>query len=114
MPYNILSGGKLTNAQQEILDQEGAAQIMAVANSPGAQVSPAVRTAATQAALQQSGQVPADTAAVLSLPAPSNSSIDLSLLGTALGAQSGSSFLGNYGPLLLIGLGVFALYTVAK
>jgi hypothetical protein len=113
LPYNLWSG-KLTDAQNEQLTNEGQAQIMAVANSRGAQSSPAVQTATMQAALQQSGQVSSDTAAILAFPAPSNSAIDLSLLETGLGAQPNQSFLSNYLPIIIGGVGIWGLLALLK
>jgi hypothetical protein len=106
IPWNVISGGQLTQAQKLALIVQGQDQIQAVTDSPGARVSPTVAAIAQAAAAQNMADLQARQTAAQNLPGPSNSQIDLSLLGTAVGAQPGGSFFSNYGPLLLAGGGV--------
>src|SRR4051794_38050198 len=100
-PFNLINGGQLTDAQKQALILQGQDQILAVADSPGAQVSPAVATATRAAAIRNAMQVAGGNAVVQAFQAPTNSDIDLSLLQTGLGAQANAPATSNYGLWLL-------------
>lgn len=80
IPWNAITG-QLTDAQKQALVLEEQKQILAVADSPGAQVSPTVQAAAQQAAIQNAGYAVTDVGAVTNLPPAQPTNYALWILG---------------------------------
>lgn len=113
VPWNLISGGQLTNMQRNALLLQGQDQIFAVADTPLAQSDPSIQAAARAAAIRNSGALPLNQQSVQALAPPTNSDIYLSLLNTGLGVQPNKPATANYGLWILAGLGL-AIFAVSR